>query len=145
MPAHEHINKHLLGALSNYVSLGEIPDFNVKGEQGYEQHQALLNEIKEKGKLNDVPLYRGSSRSVQEDASDSSRMSFISLTPDIEVAKQFADRKKGNGQVHVIPKGSIRTISVNDYDFELPDQADKYGFKQYPWENEHLAHIDDLK
>jgi hypothetical protein len=145
MSASEHLNRHLLGALSNYVSLGEIPDFNESGTQGYDQHQALLDEIKQKGKLNEKPLYRGAILHPHEEKQNTNRPRFISLTEDPDVAELFAHRKVENkGRVHEFPPGSVRTISVNSYQFDVPDQAETYGFKQYPWEEEHLANLDDF-
>jgi hypothetical protein len=137
---HEHF---VSGALSNYVSLGEIPDHNVPGTQGHEQHQALLHELKTKGVSNDVPLYRGASRTPAEDAADSERPGFLSFTPDRKVAEHFAKVTSG-GKLHVAAPGTVRGLPLNERQFSLPDQAEKHDFKQYPEENEWLVHKDSF-
>ena len=141
MSRHEHFVK---GALSNYVSLGEIPDFNEPGTQGHEQHEALLRELQEKGVSNDVPLYRGASRTPQEDAADPERPGFLSFTPDKKVAEHFAKFTSG-GKLHVAAPGTVRGLPLNTIQFHLPDQAEEHGLKQYPEENEWLVHKDSFK
>ena len=145
MSAQNNRRKHFVkGALSNYVSIGEIPDFNVPGTQGFNQHKALLNEIKSKGVLNEVPLYRGASRTPKEDALDKKRPGFLSFTTDKKVAEHFA-KFTSDGKLHEIPVGTVRGLPLDQQQFPLPDQSDKHGFKQYPEENEWLVHKDAFK
>jgi hypothetical protein len=142
MSAQDTRHSHFVnGALSNYVSLGEIPDHNVPGTQGHKQHHALLKEIQTKGVTNDVPLYRGASRTPKEDAADPERPGFLSFTPDKKVAKGFA---KG-GKVHVAAPGTVRGLPLNEKQFPLPDQSEEHGFTQFPEENEWLVHKDSFK
>lgn len=137
---HQHF---VQGALSNYVSLGEIPDFNEPGTQGFNQHEALLKEIKEKGIQNQVPLYRGARRSPQEESTDQARPGFLSFTTDKKVAEHFSNAVNGN--VHVVAPGTIQGLPLSATQFNLPDQAEKHGFRQYPEENEWLVHRDSFK
>lgn len=137
-PYNKLSKEHLDGALSNYVTLGEIPDHNVLGTQGYWQHHALLQEIKSKGTLNLVPLYRGASRSPEEELSDPDHVGFLSYTLDRKVAEHFV-RFNSGAKLYIAQVGSVKGIPVNDYEYPLPDQAEEYGFSYHDHENEWLV------
>jgi hypothetical protein len=135
--------EHLEGALSNYVSLGEIPDFDEEGTQGHSQHNALVEEIRKRGALNTVILYRGSSFTPRQDALDPNRPAFISVTSNKKIAQHFA-KLTSLGKVHTIPVGTVKAIRVNDYSFELPDQSEGYGFEYHDYEEEWLVGRDSF-
>lgn len=130
--------EHLEGALSNYICLGEIPDHNSLGTQGYSQYQAIMQEIRIKGVINTVPLYRGASRNPMEDLADPEHVDFLSYTPDRKVAEHFV-RFNSGAKLYTAPIGSVKGIQVNHYDYPLPDQAEEYGFEYYDHENEWLV------
>lgn len=134
---------NLEGALSNYVVLGEIPEHNIPGTLGFRQHQALLHEIKTRGVINEVPLYRGAVRSADEDLSDAGHVRFLSYSEDHKVAKRKVDEDIDDGRpgskVITVEVGTVRGIRVNDYAYPLPDQAEKHGFSRHEYEKEWLV------
>jgi hypothetical protein len=140
----------LSGALSNYVSLGELPDYDEPDTQGYKQHQALLREIQLNGKLNPVALYRGGAVSLAIEGQYSDRPGFVSFTNTIEVAKHFSDRHyeigaRTVGLVSAVAPNTIKAICLADYDYDLPDQSETFGFQEYYEESEWLVSRESLR
>lgn len=131
-------SKELKGALSNYVSLGEIPDHNASGTQGFRQHQAIIQEIENHGVFNTVPLYRGAARNPEDEIVDRGHVGFLSYTTDRKVAEHFV-RFNSGAKLYIAPVGSVKGIQVNDYDYPLPDQAEEYGFSHHDHESEWLV------
>ena len=134
---------HLEGALSNYVVLGEIPDHNTPGTQGFRQHQALVHEIKTRGVINNILLYRGAVRDPKEELADPKHVKFLSFSENRKVAKRQVDQDIDDGRtkskITVAEIGTVKGIRVNDYDYPLPDQAEKYGFSRHEYEEEWLV------
>lgn len=134
---------HLEGALSNYVVLGEIPEHNVPGTQGFRQHQALIHEIKTRGVVNEIPLYRGAARDPDKELADPGHVNFLSYSENRKIAKRQVDQDLDDGRpqskVIVAEIGTVKGIRVNDYDYPLPDQAEEYGFSRHEYEEEWLV------
>ena len=134
----------LYEALSNYVCLGEIPDYKVQGTQGFLQHKALLLEIETNGYLNPVPLYRGGVPSLLLESQDMNRPKFVSLTDSMKIARQFADRHyelgaKTVGSVYTLAPRSARAIRLAHYEYATPEQSESFGFQEYWEEDEWLV------